>query len=114
MDSCLFCKIANQSLPSKVVLQDEQVFAFEDIDPQAPTHILIIPKKHIATLNDVYGEDVDILGRMVVAAVDIARDRKISSSGYRLVFNTNPGAGQSIFHIHLHLLGGRRMAWPPG
>ena len=114
MEGCLFCRIASRAVPSGIVLENDRVVAFEDIDPQAPTHILVIPRKHIATLNDVAGEDVDILGAMVLSAIEIAKDRKISSSGYRLVLNTNPGAGQSIFHIHLHLLGGRRMAWPPG
>jgi len=114
MESCLFCRIAKEEIPAKVVLKNEDVTAFEDINPQAPTHILIIPRKHVETLNDVTEEDQLMLGKMVHAAIEIAKDRKISSSGYRLVWNTNRGAGQSVFHIHLHLLGGRTMAWPPG
>ena len=114
MDSCLFCKIAKHEIPSKIVFEDENNIAFEDINPQAPTHILVIPRKHIETLNSISEEEQLLLGRMVYTAVAIAKDRKISSSGYRLVWNTNRGAGQSVFHIHLHLLGGRAMAWPPG
>jgi len=97
-----------------MVLENEHAVAIEDIHPQAPTHILVIPRKHISTLNDVSAEDQNLLGAIVLTAIDIAKDRKISSSGYRLVLNTNRGAGQSVFHIHLHLLGGRTMAWPPG
>ena len=114
MEDCLFCKIAKREVPSKSVLENEHAVAVEDIQPQAPTHILIVPRKHISTLNDVSAEDQNLLGAMVLTAIDIARDRKISSSGYRIVLNTNRGAGQSVFHIHLHLLGGRTMAWPPG
>ena len=114
MNDCIFCKIAAGSLPAKVVHQNDSVLAFEDLHPQAPTHILIIPKKHIATLNDASEEDRALLGDLILTATAIAKDRHISSSGYRLVWNTNPGAGQSVFHIHLHLLGGRTLAWPPG
>ena len=114
MEDCLFCKIAGKSIPSKIVYESEQVVGFEDINPQAPTHILVVPRKHYPTLNDVGQEERDLLGAVVMAAVNIARDRQIAASGYRLVWNTNRGAGQSVFHIHLHLLGGRPMAWPPG
>ncbi len=114
MEGCLFCNIIARKRPSKIVLETDEIFVFEDIDPQAPTHVLVIPKKHIASLNEAAPEDAGLLGRMVLTAVSIAKDRNISGSGYRLVLNTNPGAGQSIFHIHLHLLGGRRMHWPPG
>jgi histidine triad (HIT) family protein len=114
MSDCLFCKIADHSIPSKIVFENEEVVAFEDINPQAPTHILIVPRKHVPTLNDVTVEDQQLLGSVVMAAVQIANNRRISSSGYRLVWNTNRGAGQTVFHIHLHLLGGRSMAWPPG
>ena len=114
MQDCLFCRVINRVLPSKIVFENEEVVAFEDINPQAPTHILVCPRKHIATLNDVGREDQYLLGAVLLAAIDVARDRKISSSGYRLVWNTNRGAGQSIYHLHLHLLGGRSMAWPPG
>lgn len=114
MEDCLFCKIVGRSIPAKVVYENEQVVAFEDINPQAPTHILVVPRKHIPTLNDVSVEDVDLLGRMIQSAVEIARQRNVHDSGYRLVWNTNRGAGQSVFHIHLHLLGGRALSWPPG
>lgn len=114
MDDCLFCKIADRKLNAKIILENEDVVAFEDVNPQAPTHILIIPRKHIGTLNDVTREHQNLLGSMVLNAIEIARSRHIESSGYRLVWNTNRGAGQSVFHIHLHLLGGRTMAWPPG
>ena len=114
MDQCIFCKIAERSIPSKIVFENEHVLAFEDLHPQAPTHILIVPKKHIATLNDATPEDQSLLGEVVLTATAIAKDRRISTSGYRLVANTMAGAGQSVFHIHFHLLGGRSLAWPPG
>jgi histidine triad (HIT) family protein len=114
MNDCLFCKIVEHQVPSKIVFENDQVVAFEDINSQAPTHILVVPKKHIPTLNEVTPEDQNLLGAILMAAIQIANDRRISSSGYRLVWNTNRGAGQSVFHIHLHLLGGRTMAWPPG
>ena len=97
-----------------MVYENDLVAAFEDINPQAPTHILVVPRKHVATLNDVGSADRELLAAVLLAAVEIARDRKIAASGYRLVWNTNRGAGQSVFHIHLHLLGGRTMTWPPG
>lgn len=114
MKDCLFCRIAAGELPSKVVFEDDNVIAFEDIHPQAPTHILVVPRKHVSTLNDVADEDERLLGSIVWTAIAIAKNRGISGTGYRLVWNTNRGAGQSVFHIHLHLLGGRTMAWPPG
>src|SRR5688572_15005388 len=114
MDNCIFCKIAERSIPAKILFENETVVAFEDLHPQAPTHILIIPKKHVATLNDAVPEDKSLLGELILTATAIAKDRHISSSGYRIVCNTNPGAGQSVFHIHFHLLGGRTLAWPPG
>ena len=114
MENCIFCKIVERSIPAKFILENEDVVAFEDLHPQAPTHILVIPKKHIATLNDANVEDQTLLGKVILAATAIAKDRHISSSGYRLVCNTNPGAGQSVFHVHFHLLGGRTLAWPPG
>jgi histidine triad (HIT) family protein len=114
MEDCIFCKVANRSVPSKIIFENENVVAFEDLHPQAPTHILIIPKKHIGTLNDASREDASLLGEIILSASAIAKDRHISGSGYRLVCNTNPGAGQSVFHVHFHLLGGRTLAWPPG
>lgn len=111
---CIFCKIIAREIPSRILHEDDHVVAFEDVNPQAPTHILIVPYKHIPTLNDTSVDDQALLGNLVLAASRIAQDRQISSSGYRLVLNTNAGAGQSVFHIHLHLLGGRVMSWPPG
>jgi len=111
---CLFCKIAAGQIPSKQVYSDNDIFAFRDIGPQAPTHVLVIPRRHIATLNDVTPPDEALLGKLVRTAADIARAEKIEQAGYRLVSNCNAEGGQSVFHIHIHLLGGRRMNWPPG
>jgi histidine triad (HIT) family protein len=111
---CLFCKIAAGDIPANIVYRDDSVVAFEDINPQAPHHVLVIPQKHIATLNDLHDEDCDLVGLMVRAGTMLAKQRNIAADGYRLVFNTNAGAGQSVFHIHLHLLGGRTLSWPPG
>jgi len=112
--SCLFCKIVAGEIPAKRVYEDDDLIAFEDINPQAPTHILIIPRRHIATLNDLANTDDTLVGSMVRRAAAIAKARGVETDGYRTVFNTNSGAGQTVFHIHLHLLGGRRMGWPPG
>lgn len=114
VEDCIFCRIVSGELASRMILEDDHVVAFEDIQPQAPVHILVVPRKHISTLNDVREENQELLGKIVWAAIQIAQKRGISGGGYRLVWNTNPGAGQSVFHIHLHLLGGRTMAWPPG
>ena len=111
---CLFCKIANNELESDIVYQDDEVVAFKDINPKAPTHILIIPHKHIATINDIEEQDTHLVGHMVQTARAIAKQLDIAEHGYRLVFNVNKGAGQEVFHIHLHLLGGRSLTWPPG
>ena len=111
---CLFCKIAAKEIESDIVYEDEKVVAFNDINPQAPYHILIVPKQHIATLNDLTDEDNILVGYIVNTAKKLAEKLKIDESGYRVVFNCNRGAGQAVFHIHLHLLGGRQMTWPPG
>lgn len=113
MDDCLFCKIGAKKIPSKVVYEDDRVFAFEDINPQAPTHILISPRKHLVSLTDATGEDESLLGHMLLVAAQIARERSLLE-GYRTVFNNGAGAGQSVFHLHLHVLGGRNFRWPPG
>jgi histidine triad (HIT) family protein len=113
MADCLFCKIIRGEIPTKKVYEDERVFIFEDINPQAPTHVLIIPKKHIVGLKEAKPEDAEILGYCQLTAAKIARQRGIEN-GYRTVFNVGPGAGQSVFHLHLHLLGGRNLGWPPG
>ena len=113
-DDCLFCKIVKGEVPSKKVHEDERILAFEDIQPQAPTHTLIIPKKHIATLNEIEEADRDLLGDIVLVARKIAREKGLSEEGYRLVVNCLESAGQAVFHIHFHLLGGRTFHWPPG
>ena len=114
MADCLFCRIARKEIPAKIVYDDRQVVAFEDINPQAPTHTLVISKSHYATLNDVGAEQEGLLGYMMLVAARVAKDKGLHSEGYRLVANCLESAGQSVFHIHLHLLGGRRFAWPPG
>jgi histidine triad (HIT) family protein len=114
MTDCLFCKIASRDIPASIVYEDDRVLAFEDIKPQAPTHVLVVPKQHIASLNDLSPDDDRIVGEMVRRAAAIAGDRGLSVRGFRTVFNTNGDAGQTVFHIHLHLIGGRRMGWPPG
>lgn len=112
--SCLFCKIIAGEIPSKKVYEDDRLFAFEDINPQAPLHALVVSRQHIPTLNDLTAKDDDLVGSMVRRAAAIAKERGFDGSGYRTVFNCNSQAGQSVFHIHLHVLGGRSMAWPPG
>ena len=115
MRDCLFCKLVTREIPTEIVFESDTVFAFTDIDPQAPHHVLIIPKKHIPTLNDLSAaEDSGLVSELVLTATKIARELKIDESGYRLLFNCNAEGGQVIFHIHLHLLGGRQMNWPPG
>jgi histidine triad (HIT) family protein len=110
---CLFCKIAAKQIPAKIVYEDPEVFAFEDIGPQAPTHLLICPRKHLVSLEDVTHADEEVLGRLQLVAAKLAKERNLSE-GYRTVINTGPHAGQSVLHLHLHLLGGRSMRWPPG
>jgi histidine triad (HIT) family protein len=110
---CLFCKIAAKKIPSKLVYEDDEVFAFEDLGPQAPTHILICPRKHFSSLNDATSEDQSVLGKLQLVAAQLARKLNLVT-GYRTVVNNGEGAGQSVFHLHLHLLGGRAFRWPPG
>jgi histidine triad (HIT) family protein len=114
MSDCLFCKIIKREIPSSIVYEDDHVLAFKDINPQAPTHVLVVPKRHIPTLNDLAPGDDQIVGELVRRAAALANDAKISSGGYRVLFNTNRDAGQTVFHIHLHLVGGRALGWPPG
>jgi histidine triad (HIT) family protein len=111
---CLFCKIAQQQIPATIIYQDEHVVAFRDISPQAPVHALVIPRRHITTLNDLQPTDADLLGRMIIAAQQIAAQDGIAESGFRLAMNCNSDGGQTVYHIHLHVLGGRAMHWPPG
>jgi histidine triad (HIT) family protein len=113
MPDCIFCRIIRGEAPAKKVWEDERAFVFEDINPQAPTHVLIIPKKHIVGLKEAQAEDAEIIGYLHLVAAQIARERGIEA-GYRTVFNVGPRAGQSVFHLHLHLLGGRSLRWPPG
>jgi histidine triad (HIT) family protein len=114
MSDCLFCRIIKREIPAKVLYEDERLLAFEDINPQAPLHALIIPKTHIATLNDLSPEHDAIIGEMARRAAALAKERGYAERGYRTVFNANREAGQTVFHIHLHVLGGRSFHWPPG
>jgi histidine triad (HIT) family protein len=114
MADCLFCKIINRDIPATIVYEDDRVLAFNDINPQASTHVLVVPKRHVATLNDLTADDDAMVGELVRRAAALAKERGISAGGFRTVFNTNRDAGQTVFHIHLHLLGGRSLGWPPG
>ena len=114
MSDCLFCKIVSGEISTDFVYKDENVIAFRDINPQAPTHILIIPREHIETLNDIDQSHVELLGAMQLTASYLAKEEGINEKGFRTVFNCNRAAGQTVFHIHLHMLGGRSMGWPPG
>jgi len=112
-EDCLFCKIGAKKIPSKIVYEDDEVFAFEDISPQAPTHILVCPRKHFESLTEAGPEDQAVLGKLHLVAGKLAREKNLLE-GYRTVLNSGRGAGQSVFHLHLHLLGGRAFRWPPG
>ena len=114
MDDCLFCKIASGEINTDLVYETESVLVFRDINPQAPLHVLVIPRKHISTANDVAAADAGLVGEMVLAAQQVAAAEGYAESGYRLVMNCNADAGQTVFHIHLHLLAGRSLTWPPG
>jgi len=114
MTDCIFCKMAAGEIEPDKVYEDGELLAFRDINPQAPVHILVIPKRHIETLNDLAESDAALTGRLLTAAKRVAREEGIDEEGYRVVFNCNAGAGQSVFHLHLHLLGGRPLGWPPG
>jgi histidine triad (HIT) family protein len=111
-DDCLFCRIVKKEIPAKLVAEDEHCVAFRDINPQAPLHVLVIPREHVPSLDE--ARDPELLGRLSLMAADIARKEGVAASGYRTVMNTNSAAGQTVFHVHLHLLGGRSMHWPPG
>jgi histidine triad (HIT) family protein len=114
MEDCLFCRIVNKKIPAKLVAEDDKILAFEDINPQAPVHILLIPKDHYASLNEIPDEQRGILADVLLKAREIARARGIDQKGYRIILNTARDSGQAVFHIHFHLLGGRIMNWPPG
>jgi histidine triad (HIT) family protein len=114
MSNCIFCKIKNKEIPSKIIFEDERIIAFNDANPQAPVHILLVPKEHFTSLNDIPEEKKDILSHLLIKARQIAQREGISKNGYRIVLNTERDSGQEVFHIHFHLLGGRQMTWPPG
>ena len=111
---CIFCRIVAGEIPAEVVYEDDHVFAFRDIKPIAPLHVLVIPKRHIATLNDCGEGDVDVIGRVMLAAAHVAREAGIAEDGYRTALSVNRGGGQEVFHVHLHVFGGRKLRWPPG
>lgn len=113
-ENCIFCKIVSKDIPAQVVYEDNEILAFRDLDPQAPVHVLIIPKEHIPTVNDLNEKNEAIAGKLFSAARDIAKEEKIDKEGYRLVVNCNGNAGQEVFHMHAHLMGGRSFTWPPG
>ena len=114
MNDCLFCKMISGEIPCDIVYENESVFAFRDIDPKAPTHILLIPRKHIRSINELGESDQTLAGELLLIAKKIAKDEGIDESGFRTIFNTNSDGGQTVFHMHMHILGGRKMAWPPG
>ena len=114
MNDCIFCNIVNNDIPCEKLIENDSIIAFKDINPQAPTHILIIPKKHITTINDLKPDDSTLIGEMFLIAKQLAKIENINNSGFRMVFNCNKDGGQTVFHIHLHLLGGRKLSWPPG
>jgi histidine triad (HIT) family protein len=111
-DTCLFCRIVGKEIPAKIVAETDDCVAFRDVNPQAPVHILVVPRTHVSSLNDV--TDPGLVGRLASVATELARREGLAERGYRLVLNTNADAGQTVFHLHLHLLGGRKMSWPPG
>lgn len=114
VEDCLFCKILAGDIPADIVYESDAAIAFRDINPQAPTHVVIIPRRHIATINELEAGDEEVVGSLFMVAKQVAADEGLAEDGYRVVMNCNRGAGQSVFHIHLHLLGGRQMGWPPG
>jgi histidine triad (HIT) family protein len=113
-DGCIFCRIAEKEIPAKIVFEDGALIAFEDINAQAPVHIVVAPKRHIRTVSDLGEDDASLAGEMILLAKRLAKERRIDESGYRIVINCNKDGGQAVFHIHLHLLGGRQLKWPPG
>jgi histidine triad (HIT) family protein len=114
MTSCIFCKIVNKEIPSKIIYEDEKVLAFEDVAPQSPVHILIIPKKHYSTILDVEETNAELIGHVFMIAKKIARQKGFAEKGFRIVMNCNTEGGQTVYHLHFHLLAGRQMQWPPG
>jgi histidine triad (HIT) family protein len=113
-DGCVFCGIATGAIPARIVYQDDEVVAFEDLYPQAPSHILLIPRIHVGSVDELGKEDQALAGHLVLAAAEVARQKGLERGGYRLVVNTGENGGQTVFHLHLHILGGRHLTWPPG
>lgn len=114
MSDCIFCRIVKNTIPARRAYEDEQCLVFEDINPQAPVHLLVIPKRHLSSLAEAQESDSDLIGHLLITCAQMAREREMENSGYRVVANTGPGAGQSVFHLHFHVLGGRMFDWPPG
>jgi histidine triad (HIT) family protein len=114
MSNCLFCKIVAKQIPSKILFEEDDLLAFHDINPGAPTHVLVIPKQHVSGLGDGASQHTELFGRLLLAAKRVAEETGIAQTGYRVVTNSGPDAGQSVFHLHVHVLGGRPLAWPPG
>ena len=114
MNDCIFCQIINKKIPAEIVFENDRVIAFKDVNPQAPVHILVMPKIHIPTLNDLLPEQTELIGELIQVSKEIAKSNCIDKNGYRVGFNCNADAGQTVYHIHLHLLGGRTFSWPPG
>ena len=114
MSECIFCRIVERTIPSKIVFEDDQVVAFEDVNPQAPVHVLVVPRRHVASIAELQAADAGLLGHLMVTGAAIAKQKGIAESGYRAVVNTGKNGGQTVFHLHLHVLGGRPMHWPPG
>jgi len=114
VSDCLFCKVAAGEIPSQKLFEDDEIVAFEDINPHAPVHVLVIPRRHITTLNELEPGDDPLMGRLLRAGARVARERDIADRGYRVVLNCNADAGQSVWHVHMHVLGGRNLRWPPG
>jgi histidine triad (HIT) family protein len=112
--NCIFCKIIEKKIPAKIIYEDDSVIAFEDVNPQAPVHALVVPKKHIPDIHSMTEADRELIGHLFFAARKIGADKGLDAKGYRMVINNGPGAGQTVFHIHLHILSGRRFSWPPG
>ena len=114
MSDCIFCRIVAGTIPSKIVYEDDQAVAFDDVNPQAPVHVLVVPRRHVRSVGDFEAADAALLGHLALTCVKVANQKGIAESGYRIVANTGANAGQSVFHVHFHVLGGRSMAWPPG
>jgi histidine triad (HIT) family protein len=114
MEKCIFCQVVEKRMPARIILEDDLAMALEDVNPQAPIHVLVIPKKHIISLNEATASERDMMGHLILVAAKVAQIKSVHQTGYRLVINTNAQAGQTVFHVHIHVLGGRHMSWPPG